>query len=521
MTEGNLSISEQIHSFWKILKKPQTEVREQEPPRGSVLDVHFKRGRTDGVSLQAGELSGELGKRNWNVYACASGLPEGIKGLRLESLSYQSPEMIALRHKIFPNTKAPEGDEAKIFEQKFANMNGEELASYINEQSEGIKNNIERYVGDNNINMLHIRNIMSLPLNLPATVAIRKFMKERSDLQFVCHHHDHPWEGPNAKSFETPYIEISEMIDKNTYPAFPNVRHIVINTIAQKALKERKGIDAVFIPDGFDFNRPVEKIDTTEYRKNLKILAGDNKPVTDNDLVVGMMARVAINKSIELSIQFAAELQKKRNLLENAADGVGANKRKFGKDSRVVLALGQGEDISEHPEYLEKLEKFAEYLGVTLAYAGDMVVPDNKYIKDGVHFPFYGTYQALDFVAYSPEHEGFGNQAVEAVWAKKPVAILEYPVFETDVKNHLPNYVSLGHTRDLETDEVNGLRKLKPEIVDSAVDSAINVLTDHDCEAEWVNKDFATLREFCGIDHVTDKYMKLYEDLKQKKRYWQ
>ena len=42
-----------------------------------------------------------------------------------------------------------------------------------------------------------------------------------------------------------------------------------------------------------------------------------------DDLVVAMPARVAINKAIELAIQFVAGLDARRAELERAPDGVG------------------------------------------------------------------------------------------------------------------------------------------------------------------------------------------------------
>ena len=53
------------------------------------LEIHFKLFGTDGVSLQAQELSKALGVRGWSVRFCACDVPPGAKGLRLPELSYQ------------------------------------------------------------------------------------------------------------------------------------------------------------------------------------------------------------------------------------------------------------------------------------------------------------------------------------------------------------------------------------------------------------------------------------------------
>lgn len=55
-------------------------------------------------------------------------------------------------------------------------------------------------------------------------------------------------------------------------------------------------------------------------------------------------------------------------------------------------------------------------------------MPDQRFTPgDTEHVPFYSTYQTFDLVCYPSEHEGFGNQAIETVWARVPLVVLEYP----------------------------------------------------------------------------------------------
>jgi hypothetical protein len=227
-----------------------------------------------------------------------------------------------------------------------------------------------------------------------------------------------------------------------------------------------------------------------------------------------MPARVAINKAIELAIQFVAALSQERAALEGAPDGLGVNRRRFGATSSVVLLLPQGEDLDDNLEYFERLLSYARELGIKLAYGGNVVVPDRRFQHDHDHYPFYGTYRTVDLVCYPPEHEGFGNQAIEAVWAKRPLAVLEYPVFKRFVRNHIPHYISLGDTNQLEEIEDFGvLHHLRHDILEGAVEQAITVLTDHDLERWWTDEDFAALRAFCGMQTVSVQYIRLYTEL--------
>jgi hypothetical protein len=174
--------------------------------------------------------------------------------------------------------------------------------------------------------------------------------------------------------------------------------------------------------------------------------------------------------------------------------------------------LPQGEDLEENLDYFNRLITYAQHLGITLAYGGKIVVPDRKFSAgDPDHFPFYSTYQAVDLVCYPPEHEGFGNQAIETVWARLPLAVLEYPVFKAFVRDHIPHYISLGDAEGLDgLDEFGGLHQLPKDVLEPALQLAVTVLKDHELEAHWTAENLASLRAFCGIDTVSQQYIQLY-----------
>ncbi|MDQ6848048.1 MAG: hypothetical protein M3019_10805 [Candidatus Dormibacteraeota bacterium] len=473
----------------------------------ATLEVHYKLFGTDGVSLQSQELSQELRRRGWQVHPCASDVPAGSDGLRLAELSYQSADAVALRQRIFPT--ASDVDTA-------APSTGSTLVDEITARAAAIRAQVERYIDAHRIALVHIRNIMSLPYNLPATLAFHDLAVNRSDIGFLMQHHDLYWEGPNARIFTTPYAEIAALLDTIMCPQFPNARHTLINPIAGDALRERKGIVGTVIPDGFDFDREVVAIDGTAFRSRLEIVAGDTTPVGPDDVVVAMPARVAINKSIELAIQLVAALDERRDALQDALDGVGLERRRFTASSRIVLLLPQGEDLEDNRAYFDRLVAYAKHRRITLAYGGAIVVPDRRYQPgDHDHYPFYSTYQALDFVCYPPEHEGFGNQAIEAVWARLPLAVFEYPVFQRYVRDHIPHYISLGDSTQLgRTEEFGGLHQLREDILERAVEQTVAVLVDPDTARRWVDENVPALRAFCGIDVVAEQYIRLYDELR-------
>jgi mannosylglucosylglycerate synthase len=475
-----------------------------EAPRRT-LEVHFKLFGSDGVSLQSQELSKALDARGWQVLPCACDVPPHGEGLTLPELSYQSPDAVALRKRIFStsDTSASASDEDSLVDE-------------IVERAKPIRRQVEDYVDARQIPVLHIRNLMSLPYNLPATLALYNLASERSDIGFVMQHHDIYWEGPNARNFLTPHRRVNDMMDRIMCPALPNARHVLINPLAAEALQARKGIAGSVVPDGFDFDRDVPVIDELTFRRELEVLVGDPRPVGAEDLVVAMPARIAINKAIELAIQFVAALNLQRTALESAPDGLGRNRRRFGTASSIVLLLSQGEDLDDNRQYFERLLSYARHLKIKLVYGGNIVVPDRRFQHGELdRYPFYGTYRSVDLVCYSPEHEGFGNQAIETIWAKRPLAVLEYPVFKRFVRDHIPHYISLGDTDQLgRLDEFGGLHQLGDDILGGAVKKAIAVLTDHDLENKWTDENWTKLRTFCGIETVAAAYIRLYTELK-------
>src|SRR5919199_5139414 len=127
----------------------------------ATLEVHFKLFGTDGVSLQSQELSKALRKRGWQVHPCASDVPEDVEGLRIAELSYQSEDALSLRRRLFSKT---------------GSTSGKDLLAEIEERASIIRARVTEYVEAHHIRLLHIRNIMSLPYNLAATLAFYRLI---------------------------------------------------------------------------------------------------------------------------------------------------------------------------------------------------------------------------------------------------------------------------------------------------------------------------------------------------------
>jgi hypothetical protein len=87
-------------------------------------------------------------------------------------------------------------------------------------------------------------------------------------------------------------------------------------------------------------------------------------------------------------------------------------------------------------------------------------------------------------------------------------------VFKRFVRDHIPDYISLGDTEQLgRVSEFGELHQLRPDILDAAVNRAITLLMDHDLEGRWANENFTALSAFCGMDTVAAEYIREYTAL--------
>jgi len=250
-------------------------MQERQSVVGTVAVVHFFSERTDGVSLQIQENDRVLRELGWRVIECSADAI-GENGFAMSELDYTVPRVWALKVREQESARDERGIE-------------EEFAAQV----QSIKDRLGELVHLYHPQVIHVRNVLSLPIHPAATVAMAEFIAEHPAVGFVAQHHDFAYEddflpGDRKKGYTIPHPAIQERVEKALLYNAPNVRHAVINSLLQKRLAAEYGISAAIIPDSFDFEtRPVE---IPALREKIG--------VRENDIVIGMMTRIIPRKAI-------------------------------------------------------------------------------------------------------------------------------------------------------------------------------------------------------------------------------
>lgn len=387
-----------------------------EAEKAKILDVHFKAAGTDGVSLMMGAFRRAFGLVGLEYHAAAHDVLPTSGDLQISGLNYQTAELAQQRQLIF-NGKAsierisPEEDVVKL------------LQAELTENKQPIFDQVKQYILENKISCVIIRNIFSLPLNLPATLALYDLILdpelEAAGVKFTLIHHDFYWEPSRSSNYETNFQFITDLLTTYFPPSIQNPRLVqfVINSLMQAEIHKRYGLPTSVLPDMDNFSEEeltAEK-ETLTLREQLNI--------GENDLMVVMPTRVVPRKAIEFAIGYVAHLQspEHRQSLEQigAELGVGEVQRKFDHNSKIYLVLPQGEDLADSQEYADALAALAKENNVELVFAGEHVRPDSLQAGDqDQRVTFFSVYGEADLVIYPTVAEGFGNQLLEIVKKK-------------------------------------------------------------------------------------------------------
>ncbi len=433
--------------------------------------IHYRIGETDGVSLEMDKWKLSFEKLGHEVIYI-SGDKSAIDSVVVPRLSFKTAE----HKKFFSNSYV-----------KLTDYTEGELIDTFEKYSDELAEDLIKIIEDNNIDMIVPNNVSSLGFNVPIGIGIAKLI-ERTNIVCLYHHHDFYWERDRYSKPTCNYV--TECLSK--YFPFNNERtkHCVINQIAKAELMTRKGIDSVVVPNVFDFSAPLWIKD--DYNRYIRNELG----IKDNDLVFLQATRIADRKAIEMAVDLLNVLFKYKDKL------IGRelyNGEVFTKHSEIYFVLaGMNELEDDRFEILNRRINESKFKSL---YINDMVGHSRGINGVQQKYSLWDIYTISDFVTYPSILEGWGNQLLEALFAKIPIVTYEYPVFETDISKFGLNIVSLGKEYSVDQE---GMFYVKEEIYEECALKIIDILTSKVKYYEVSNANFDIAAKYLSYEALND-----------------
>ncbi|MDB1124173.1 glycosyltransferase family 4 protein [Vibrio algarum] len=413
----------------------------------NILLAHFRVGETDGVSLEMDKWKWALEAMGHHVFYLA-GSAGSCEADLIPALHYLEP----FNDKIISNAYVEQTDYDS----------DEALIDAIEERADTISESIIDVIRKRNIDVIVPNNIWSLGYHLPAAMGLMSAVKV-TQTKVICHHHDFHWE--RVKYSNPTSSGISELLDSIFPPNHPLVKHCVINRIAQKELKERRNIDAVVVPNVFDFHGSDWKID--EYNQDLRSRFG----IQPHDVMFLQATRIVARKGIELAIDLLDKIEQQREILQGRELYNGA---KFTAESRLILVLA---GMCEEESYLDLLKNKAQQKGVELLFINDWVGHSRSQKEGAKVYSLWDVYCHADIITYPSLLEGWGNQFLEGLIAKLPMVVYRYPVYDLDIADYKFDIIDLGNTHKIDS---QGLAYIDADMLNSAANETITYLFDNE-----------------------------------------
>lgn len=433
----------------------------------NIAMMHFRTGETDGVSLEMDKWRYILEKQGHHVLYIAGSGHKSDKHLRIiNELHYMNPTNDHIVNVAYKD-KSTTYDENKLKEE-------------IDAYADAIEEQLIRIIEEEQIDLIIPNNVLSLGWNLSAGMATARAI-EKTGVRAIAHHHDFHWE---RELYSNPNFHwVNELLEAYFPPQLEQLDHVVINGIAKRELKQRYDLEATIVPNVFDFQGMLLEKDA--YNSDIREELG----IHEDAVIFLQGTRIVERKGIELAIDVLGEIEKLKTSMVGATlyDG-----RKITHKTEYILVFA---GLNESPEYYEALLSLAKEKGVSLMNVNHQVDHIRKEADNKKIFSLWDAYLLADFITYPSLLEGFGNQFLEAVFAKKPLLIYEYPVFEDYIGAFGFDYVSLGNKHRASS---NGLVQVEESITKRCAKEILEVLTDEQSYSEMINKNF----DIC-LDHFS------------------
>lgn len=441
----------------------------------NITFIHFRTGERDGVSLEIEKRAKILKRKGYSVSFLTGYDPR---------LNKKNDYLIKIIPQLDIKKKLAGVFRETFFQEKVFDDNLAWLLYYSEEEK--IYSQIIKTLKELKPNLIFAHNVFSTAYHLPATTAIIKAL-DYFAVPTINIVHDSWWE---RSFFKRKNYQFVKNILENLPPTKDYiVRHQVINSLAKIKLFEKRGISAEKIGDYFDFNLPLPQINSfnQDFRQKLGI--------KKDDLIILQATRIVERKAIENSIMFVKLLQDKIKKIKPIV--------------KVHLVLSNFIE-ADSMLYFKKLKQLADELNVSFIWCGDMISLERKRENGFKVYSFWDAYRFADAVIYPSLAEGFGNQLLEAFWAKKLAVVFEYPVFKNDIKNEGYKIISLGD----KVKKKNGFFFVPKEKINKAVDELLLFLKSGKTKSV-VERNFKLAKKYHDIfflEENLDNLLSLFKD---------
>lgn len=345
---------------------------------------------TDGVSRMMEANDRVLRQHGLRVHVYSGDVPAGVpNGTLVPELDFDIPPVATLRSRMYVEDYA--GPEAE-----------REIHAELDRQIGPLARVMGRAAQREDI--VIARNIPGITIHPGATVALPGVVDGNPSTLFVNFPHDLNERRPGK--YNNRYKTVRERLDAARLPQGPNVINAVINN-RERRLLESWGINAVVVYDSLDFSEGSPKPVKTEHDRRKVIEQLSDGKIRPNDLIMVNGNRVIDRKAHEVTIQLAAEFQKKEYMQNLIGKKVGIHGTQVTNESRVVVVLPQSKNLDK--QCFDKVQKLANELGVTLVYAGDKVVADSAYDSNSDKIPYSSVFQFADLQTMTSIEEGLGD----------------------------------------------------------------------------------------------------------------
>jgi glycosyltransferase involved in cell wall biosynthesis len=337
----------------------------------------------DGVSLETQKLARVFQEMGHATFYCAGELDSHAQpGTLVPEMHFTHPTAQALHDEAFAAPRLAPDYFRRLYDS-----------------ADGIRAQLEAFVQQYAIDVIVPQNALTIPMNLALGIAISDLVK-RTRIKTLAHHHDFYWERDRFTN-----NGVQDALNEAFPPNLQPIVHMVINRAMQQRLWAIKGIDALHLPNVFDFENPPPPPD--DYANTFRREIG----LTDDDIIALQPTRIVRRKGIELAIELIHRLN----------------------DPRVVLVI-TGYEGDERGGYGDWLKRQAESSGIRYKFIGDYIDAERGERNGHKVYDLWDVYPHADFITYPSLYEGFGNALIETVYFRKPLVVNTYAMYLSDIK---------------------------------------------------------------------------------------